>query len=445
MMKSFSPLLQRRAVALFGFRRPLGSCAEPVRVGRPEDDFSHHRPGLARLNHGSFGSCPIPVLRSQDAHRAAWLAAPDELYFSGELHEKMRVAARSTLPTFLPAAALDDISDDQVCLVENATVATVAVARHWASKIKPGDIVVYLSVVYGASENILKEHCESRGAILKKLDIPFPCRGHAEIVESIKSQLRSLPSKSVRFALIDHVSSQPALLLPAQEIIAACREYGAADLEVCLDGAHSVGSCATDVVSLGADWFLSNLHKWGFAPHCATILYARRPELMGEARHPITSWDWGKGLAVESRFTGSRDYSAMLAVPAAMEYLRAWQSPAGESAEDFCHRRVLESSEALASAWGTTEDLLPAELVATQSMVRLPRDLVVADIPGQPGKGVRSQLRAQHNVEAAIGNFGEKGSFVRLSYAVYNTEEDIRRLRDGVLDILAEQRRSAGR
>lgn len=44
------------------------------------------------------------------------------------------------------------------------------------------------------------------------------------------------------------------------------------------------------------------------------------------------------------------------------------------------------------------------------------------------------------NVEAAIGNFGpELGSYIRLSYGIYNTQDDIEMLKDAVLDILKRQ------
>ena len=73
-------------------------------------------------------------------------------------------------------------------------------------------------------------------------------------------------------------------------------------------------------------------------------------------------------------------------------------------------------------------------------MVRLPEELVVNDVPGQVGKGVRDVLREEYNIEAAIGNFGpERGSFVRLSWGVYNHSKDIRRLSNAVLDIVEDQ------
>ena len=124
-----------------------------------------------------------------------------------------------------------------------------------------------------------------------------------------------------------------------------------------------------------------------------------------------------------------------------MEFLSNWRSCSGETAISYSHRRVLESASYLANSWGTKEySPLNPDLIATQAMVRLPLNLRVEDVPGRPGIGIRTMLRNDYNVEAAIGNFGpEVGSYVRLSYGIYNTQEDIEMLENGVLDILKRQ------
>ena len=92
----------------------------------------------------------------------------------------------------------------------------------------------------------------------------------------------------------------------------------------------------------------------------------------------------------------------------------------------------------LTSAWGT-ELTTREELVSTQAMVPLPPDLQVTDVPGQPSAGLRATLRERFKIEAATGNFGpDIGSFIRLSFGVYNRMEEIERLRDAILLIREE-------
>jgi selenocysteine lyase/cysteine desulfurase len=404
-------------------------------------DFDHHHPRVARLNHGSFGACPRPVLDAQDAFRREWLAHPDGLYFTGRVHDGIDAAAAAAATALSP----QPISPGHVALVENATVAAVAVARRWAKRIRPGDVVVHLSYAYKACVHVLREHCEREGATLVELEVPWLCATEDEICEAVDAQLAALEHGRLRYAFLDHVSSQPAVLLPIKRLVALCREHGAE--EVCVDGAHSVGSVPDlDVVDIDADFFFTNFHKWGFAPSTVSALHARDAALMRTTGHPITSWDWKEGLAREAAFPGSRDFSAMMALPAAVDYLHAWRSPEGMRAEAYCHARVREAAAQLRFVWGT-EDEDPAAgmrsgLVATQEMVMLPRELVVYDTPGTPGDGLRGLLRDEYNVEAAIGNFGpdKGGAYVRLSFAVYNSARDVKRLRDAVMEILDDQR-----
>ena len=60
------------------------------------------------------------------------------------------------------------------------------------------------------------------------------------------------------------------------------------------------------------------------------------------------------------------------------------------------------------------------------------------DVPGMPSSGVRSALRDRYGIEAALGNFGDSGNFIRLSHAVYSTTADFERLRDAVLELTEE-------
>merc|ERR1712194_348497 len=61
------------------------------------------------------------------------------------------------------------------------------------------------------------------------------------------------------------------------------------------------------------------------------------------------------------------------------------------------------------------------------------------------GDDLRSVLRREYGVEAGIFTWPGIGSFIRLSYAVYNTPEDIDNLETAVLDVLKKQGGRVGR
>jgi isopenicillin-N epimerase len=45
-------------------------------------------------------------------------------------------------------------------------------------------------------------------------------------------------------------------------------------IPVLLDGAHCLGQIPLDVASLGADWYVTNAHKWLYSPRGSALLYA---------------------------------------------------------------------------------------------------------------------------------------------------------------------------
>jgi isopenicillin-N epimerase len=62
-----------------------------------------------------------------------------------------------------------------------------------------------------------------------------------------------------KLAVLDHITSSSALLLPIGEMIAACHALG---VPVLVDGAHAPGQVALDLTALNADWYVGNCHKW---------------------------------------------------------------------------------------------------------------------------------------------------------------------------------------
>ena len=396
-------------------------------------DWLHHEPGIARLNHGSFGAMPEPVLRAEEKHRKAWRANPDGLYFgTGAKSLDAQIAAAADA-----AAGAISAPAGSVALVENATVATAIIARRWADKLlassKPAGVLL-LDACYGAVSNALEAICTPAGGHVHYCPVPFPGTTHEAVLQSLDA---TLASTKPRFALLDQITSQPALVLPIFEMVELCKKHGVE--EVAIDAAHAVGQLPpseVDVVRMGADFYYSNLHKWAYAPSPVSCLYAKEG-LMESTPHVIPSWHAGSGLVKESRWSGTRDYAPFVAVPAALEYLKTWRSIDGLSAIEYNKEGWKSAAKMLSEAWGVE---LPSssECSAALGMVRLPPSLDLSnDQPGRPstGPGVRSTLRDEYSIEAAVGGFGDKGGFLRLSHAVYNNDEEFERLRDAVSEL----------
>ena len=116
-------------------------------------EFAHHKPGLVRLNNGSFGSCPASVLAAQANWCHWWLRQPDECYF-GPLEEHLYQARKEV-------ADLIHVHVEEVVLLENVTAAASMVALDvmWAfaeGLFSKGDSILTLNFNYGAVKKAFK-------------------------------------------------------------------------------------------------------------------------------------------------------------------------------------------------------------------------------------------------------------------------------------------------
>ena len=267
-------------------------------------------PDFLTLNHGSYGAAPRVVRAAQDAWRARMEAQPSR-FFRAILPDALREAAAG-LAAFLGARAAD------LAFVENATTGCNAVLR--SLRLAPGDEIVVLSHVYGAVRNTVQFACERTGARMVTAEIPFP----RPLPDAITASVAAALTPRTRIAVIDHITSASALVLPLADIIAACHARG---VPVLVDGAHGPGHVDIDLTALNADWYTGNCHKWLNAAKGCAFLWARADRQ--DDLHPVTiSHGYGKGFLAEFDWTGTFDPSAFLSVTAALDFHARLGGPA---------------------------------------------------------------------------------------------------------------------
>lgn len=435
-------------------------------------DFSHHDPNIARLNHGSFGATPAPVIKAEELFRARWRANPDAFYFGQILDSELQTASHHAANVLHSKKSKKNTNINinkelpSVALVENATVAATSIARRWASHQQYGDnhnhnhVVMCLDVAYKAVELGLRHICGSNNVhvanVIKfeeAMSLPLPKTLSCERPELTDDAiLRRLDDELHRiqpsYVILDHISSQPALRLPVKQMVELCRSHSCQVQEIAVDAAHAIGMVDIDVIDINADFYFTNLHKWAFTAGPVCALHIRNDAevensnlQLHKTAHAIPSWRIGEGIVSESLWAGTRDYAADASVPVALDYLNNWRNVDGLNSISFNRTGYIEAANELRDAWGVNDPNDPAVVqldyfAEAMGMIRLPPKLNVGDAkPGQPSGGVRQMLREKYGIEAAIGNFGKAGAFLRLSHAVYTTDNDIQRLRDAIYQI----------
>ena len=366
-------------------------------------------PDATLLNHGSFGAAPKAVLEAQAQLRIEMERQPDQFFrrriMPGPDSAVRQVAAQ--LAAFIGAR------EDQVALIENATAGINAVLASLA--FKPGDEILFIDHVYNAVRVSIEDTCRKTGAVPKRVHIPIPFDSQdalSRIVEAAGSR--------TRLAIIDHITSPTALLLPAGDVIRALKVKG---VMVLIDGAHSLGQIPLDLGNLGADWYTSNAHKWFYAPKGSAFLFASAEA--AKMTLPISvSHFHGLGFPHAFDYTGTRDNTAWLALPAAM----AFGAQFGWDNIQAYGRGLAHKSADLLARVGAQPISKTDATVSLRSFILPQRRAPETD----DVRSLMTDLWTKHRIQVNASTFS--GHFlIRLSHQIYNESSDIDRLA-GVLE-----------
>ena len=89
--------------------------------------------------------------------------------------------------------------------------------------------------------------------------------------QAIEETLKSLgPNERIHLGLVDAIVSRPSAVLLWKELCALYREYGILSL---IDAAHLMGQMPINLTKADPDFWVSNAHKWCFAPRSLALLY----------------------------------------------------------------------------------------------------------------------------------------------------------------------------
>jgi isopenicillin-N epimerase len=363
-------------------------------------------PDIAFLNHGSFGATPRAVL---DAQRAliAELEMQPVAFMRGTGERVRRVVAR--------VAPLLRADPSDVVLVDNATTAVSSVLHSiaWQS----GDVIVTTDHAYLAVRNALRHFERTRGVVIRVAPVPFPIRDPQDVVAAVEPLLAG-----ARLAMFDHITSVTGLVFPIERLVNLCRSSG---VLVFVDAAHALGQIELDVPAIGADWWVTNAHKWLFAPKGCAVLHVRR-DRQAETHPAVLSIGTGEGFHAEFDFVGTRDPSAWLALEASVAFVeelgglahvRAYQRDLRRRAADLILARLGGSPPA------------PESMLAALATLPLPDRPVFAGTSHLDARRLSVRIWEQHRIEAMFVPWNAR-LWLRIAAPVYAHLDEFARLAD---------------
>ena len=311
-------------------------------------------PGLTYLNHGGFGATPREVFEAKQRILSEIEKNPAGLFQHNlrNLWHGMveKIARRFSLET------------NSVAIVDNVTDGIVAVLR--SLSLEAGDEILLTSMNYGAVAVAARHLAEKQDAKITLAALRFPDPDPQQCIEAVTQALTS----RTKIAVLDHITAPTALVIPLTDMIAACRARG---VPVLVDGAHAPGQIALDIPTLEADWYVANLHKWYFVPRGCGFLWAA-PGRRSELKPNVLSWDIAYSFPSNFAWTGTRDPSSWLAIPAAFDFMDRF----GEGAvRQHNHELIRKAVTLLADMWEfrvTTPDAMTAAMTLVPAPEGLP-------------------------------------------------------------------------
>ena len=366
-------------------------------------------PDVTYLNHGACGACPKEVFWEyqkfqldfeQHGCRFMDFSYPEQFHKSRE-----------------ELAAFVNCSPDDLTLIPNVTHGVTTVLRSLMLP-SPGEILL-TNQRYRAFERLWQESALERVIPVETI-VNFPVSSNQEVLENIWSNV----NRNTSAIFISHIASPTGLIFPVAELCRKAREQGIVTI---IDGAHAPGLIPVDLESIDPDFYIGNCHKWMSAPKGVGFLYARE-ELQTYLKPLVVSHGQefpgavGSPLVDDTLWTGVKDSSAMLSLPALFKFYTEndWSAQ-----QERAHQLAVSCHQSLISMFGNPPLFQPES--------NFYRQMFAYPLPTDDLDKVKSFLFEKYKI--VIGGFPyEDQAWIRPSFAAYNTEED----RDHLLQALAD-------
>jgi len=373
-------------------------------------------PGIIFLNHGSFGATPKPVFSIYQSWQSRLERQP--VLFLGRELDGLLSEARKILGEYL------NVSSEDLVFIPNATQGVNIVAR--SLSLDPGDMVLTSDHEYGACDYTWEFNCAKTGVQYVHQSLSLPVVSDEKLIEEFWQGV----TERTKVIFLSMITSPTALKMPVEQICFRARQSG---IITVIDAAHAPGQINIDVEKLGADIVFGNCHKWMLSPKGAAFLYVRKeiqpmiePLIVSWGSHATSDTTTGSRFVDNLQWTGTKDPSAFLSVPAAIQFMQEHQ---WENVRVTCKNMLRQAITNICDIT-TLDPLYPLESNFYTQMG-------IAPLPESNLKMLKTLLYDKFKLEVPLIQWHDR-QFVRISIQGYNTLDDIEILVKGLKALLPE-------
>jgi isopenicillin-N epimerase len=369
-------------------------------------------PNITFLNFGSFGASPKTVFDDYQKWQRELEYNPVQFITVNGI--KYLQQSREALGKFIGS------NSDDVVMVTNPSYAVNIIAK--SMNLQPGDEVLSTNLGYGACDRTWKYYCQKAGAkyVQQKINLPILSK------ESFLQDFFAAINGKTKLIFVDHITSATGLILPVKEICDYANEKG---ILIFIDGAHAPGQIDVNLQTLNVDMYTGACHKWMMTSKGSSFLYVKK-ELQYFFDPLVVSWGYDAIYPSHSQFLdyhqmqGTRDFSAFLTIPAAIQFMQENDWKATRAA---CNDIVMRNAKRFCDLLNT-HPLSPITKDFIGQMFSIP-------INSNDPLALKAMLFNKYKIEVPVMPHNDM-LFIRYSIQAFNTQEDLDVLYEAMKDIM---------
>ena len=372
------------------------------------------RKDITFLNFGSFGACPKPIF--EDYQKWQYELEQEPVQFITVNGLRYLEKSREALASFLNCGARD------LVYVTNPSYAVNTIAK--SLNLQQGDEILTTNLEYGACDKAWNYYCKKTGAKYVQQSISLPLTTKEKFVEEF---FKGFTPKT-KLVFISHITSSTALVFPVNEIVAEAKRRG---VLVFVDGAHAPAHVDLDLTALNADIYTGACHKWMMTPKGSSFLYVKK-ELQEKFDPLVISWGYEAFFPSDSKFldwhqmNGTRDYSAFLTIPKAIEFMNQYQ---WKEVSERCKKLVRDNAIRFCELAGS-QPLCPITDEFLGQLFSIP-------INTKEPEKLQRHLFEHYKIEIPVMRHGDK-VYLRYSINAFNSQHDLDVLYNAISELIQQ-------
>lgn len=344
--------------------------------------------GKTYLNTGSLGPSPRFVLDT--VVDAMWTLEKDPVSENwGKLGQQME-GVRQKVADFIHA------DKNEVLLTRNTTEGLGLVCQ--VLPLKAGDEILTTNLEHGGGEVGLEYLVKTKGATLRKVELPLPPKDTSEIVTVIEKAL----TPATKVVMLSHVNTVTGVLMPLAQI---SRLTSARGIFLLVDGAQAPGLTPIDVRAIGADAYASSGHKWLMGPKETGFLYVKK-QFPGTTPPLFAMY----GFDAYTQSSGTRNVALFMGLGAALD----WHEQMGPTA-------VMDQTIALRNYCLQRLKELPGLRIISSEDPALSTGIVSFELLGRKNADVYNQLKERNIIVKVL----PQHNAIRISCHIFVSPSDI--------------------